>query len=182
MTDAQETEVHPTLLALLFLGIGLFMIVDIIDDLHFDTSVPHLVMEGTIVLCAAWGFAALWRQALGARREARALSEHLVAARADADRWRLEAEDVLAGLSVAIERQFERWELTEAERSVALLLLRGMSHKEIAGRRDTSERTVRQQSLAIYRKAGVHTRSELSAFFLHDLPEKGTGDWGLGNT
>ncbi len=171
MTDARHSEIHPKLLALLFLGIGLFMIVDIIDDLHYDTSPGHLVMEGAIVLCAAWGFAALWRQALGARREARALSEHLVAARADADRWRLEAEDALAGLSVAIERQFERWGLTEAERSVALLLLRGLSHKEIAAQRDTSERTVRQQALAIYRKVGVHSRSELSAYFLHDLPE-----------
>jgi DNA-binding NarL/FixJ family response regulator len=45
----------------------------------------------------------------------------------------------------------------------------GLSHKEIAGIRATSETTIRQQSLAIYRKAGLHNRSELSAFFLEDL-------------
>ena len=35
--------------------------------------------------------------------------------------------------------------------------------------RETSERTVRQQSLAVYRKAGLTGRAELSAFFLEDL-------------
>ncbi len=174
MTDIRDSDVHPTLLALLLLGIGLFMIVDIIDDLRYATSAAHLVMESAIVLLAAWGFAALWRQALEARREARALGEHLSAARAERDRWRVEAQDALADLSSAIERQFERWELTEAERGIALLLLRGLSHKEIAGERTTSERTVRQQALSIYRKAGVHSRGELAAFFLRDLPENST--------
>ena len=67
-------------------------------------------------------------------------------------------------------RQFGRWALTDAERGVALLLLQGLSHKEIASARDTSERTVRQQALAVYRKAGVHSRAELAAFFLRDVP------------
>jgi DNA-binding NarL/FixJ family response regulator len=35
--------------------------------------------------------------------------------------------------------------------------------------RATSETTIRQQALAIYRKAGVRNRSDLSAFFLEDL-------------
>jgi DNA-binding NarL/FixJ family response regulator len=60
---------------------------------------------------------------------------------------------------------------------VALLLLKGLAHKEIADARETSERTVRQQSLAIYRKAGLSGRAELSAFFLEDLllPVAGSG-------
>jgi DNA-binding NarL/FixJ family response regulator len=56
-----------------------------------------------------------------------------------------------------------------AEREVGLLLLKGLSHKEIAGVLDKSERTVRQQSLGIYKKAGLAGRAELSAFFLEDL-------------
>ena len=53
--------------------------------------------------------------------------------------------------------------------SIALLLLKGPSHKAIAAVRQTSEKTVRQQSLAVYRKAGLSGRAELSAFFLEDL-------------
>ena len=97
------------------------------------------------------------------------LSGRLRAAHEDAERWRTEARDALEGLGAAIERQCDRWELTEAERSVAVLLLKGLSMKEIADARGTAERTARQQSLAVYRKAGLGGRAELSAFFLEDL-------------
>lgn len=49
------------------------------------------------------------------------------------------------------------------------LTLKGLSHGEIANLRNASERIVRDQALAIYRKAGVAGRTELSAFFLEDL-------------
>jgi DNA-binding NarL/FixJ family response regulator len=48
-------------------------------------------------------------------------------------------------------------------------MLKGLSHKEIAAARATTETTIRQQALAIYRKSGLGNRSELSAFFLEDL-------------
>ena len=73
------------------------------------------------------------------------------------------------GLGVAIDAQFDKWELTPAERDVALLQLKGLRHKEIADLRKTSERTVRQQALSIYRKAGLSGRTDLAAFFLEDL-------------
>lgn len=57
----------------------------------------------------------------------------------------------------------------------ALLLLKGLSHKVIAEVRATSERTVRQQALAVYRKAGLAGRAELAAFFLEDLLLPGGG-------
>ncbi len=79
------------------------------------------------------------------------------------------SEDVLKGLAVAIDRQFDKWELTPAERDVALLQLKGLRHKEIADLRNTSERTVRQQALSIYKKAGLSGRTDLAAFFLEDL-------------
>lgn len=58
---------------------------------------------------------------------------------------------------------------TPAEKDIALLLLEGLSRKEIAGLRATSETTVRQQSRAIYEKAGLGGRADLAAFFLEDL-------------
>ena len=56
-----------------------------------------------------------------------------------------------------------------AERETALLLLKGYGHKEIAELLGKSERTVRQQSIAVYRKSGLAGRAQLSAFFLEDL-------------
>ena len=108
-----------------------------------------------------------------ARRRAEArvarLDDDLHAARAEAARFRQEAGDALRGLGEAIESQFERWALTPAEREVGLLLLKGLSHKEIADLRATGEATVRQQALVVYRKSGLRNRSDLSAFFLEDL-------------
>ena len=75
----------------------------------------------------------------------------------------------LRGLGEAIDAQFDRWGLTPAEREVALLILKGLSHKEIAAVRESSERTARQQARAIYAKANLSGRAALSAFFLEDL-------------
>ena len=55
------------------------------------------------------------------------------------------------------------------KREVALLLLKGLSTKEIASVRATSERTIREQARSIYTKAGLTGRAALSAFFLEDL-------------
>ncbi|MCZ7679332.1 MAG: hypothetical protein M5U28_11460 [Sandaracinaceae bacterium] len=52
---------------------------------------------------------------------------------------------------------------------MCLLLLKGLSLKEIAAARDTGERTAREQARAVYRKSGLSGRAELAAFFLEDL-------------
>ncbi|MHA3979940.1 helix-turn-helix transcriptional regulator [Halovulum sp. GXIMD14794] len=68
-----------------------------------------------------------------------------------------------------LEERFEEWGLTPAERDVAWFTLKGFSNGEIANLRETSEGTVKAQSNAIFRKAGVSGRSQLMALFLDDL-------------
>ncbi len=104
-----------------------------------------------------------------AENRATRLRLDLETSRREAERFREEAQDALRGLGEAIDHQFTRWNLTRAEREVGLLLLKGLSHKEIADARSISETTIRQQALAIYRKSGLRSRAELSAFFLEDL-------------
>ena len=65
--------------------------------------------------------------------------------------------------------RFRDWGLTPAERDVALFAIKGMSTAEIAALRGTSEGTVKAQSNAIYRKAGVSSRSQLLSLFIEDL-------------
>lgn len=93
----------------------------------------------------------------------------LVGALVEAEHWKQESSELMQGLGEAIEHQFARWNLTAAESDVGLLLLKGLSHKEIAEIRSTSERTVREQARSLYRKSGLAGRSSLSAFFLEDL-------------
>ncbi len=50
---------------------------------------------------------------------------------------------------------------TREERSVAILVLDGLSSGEIARRRGTAPRTVANQLRSIYKKAGVGSRADL---------------------
>ncbi len=83
--------------------------------------------------------------------------------------WRKQSRRYLDGLSRSIDAQFDLWHLTSAEADVAGLLLKGASLREVAVLRRTSEATIRQQAQNVYRKSGLASRAELSAYFLEDL-------------
>ncbi len=68
-----------------------------------------------------------------------------------------------------MEEKFDDWGLTPAERDVALFSIKGLSTAEIAAIRETSEGTVKAQTGAIYRKAGVSGRPQLLSLFIEDL-------------
>jgi DNA-binding CsgD family transcriptional regulator len=71
--------------------------------------------------------------------------------------------------SELLEDRFRDWGLTPAERDVALFSIKGMSLQEISALRETSEGTVKAQTNAIYRKAGVSGRAQLVSLFVEDL-------------
>ncbi len=154
---------------ILFGLIALLVALDLMSDARGGIRLWHLLLEGSVLAASLAGVAALGRSLVRARRDVSDLSRELATWRAEATVWRGEAHGLLEGLGAAIDRQFSRWSLSQAERDVGLLLIKGFSLKEIAVLRTTSERTVRQQAQAIYRKAGVGGRAELSAFFLEDL-------------
>ena len=66
-------------------------------------------------------------------------------------------------------KQFSDWKLSPTEHDVALLLIKGLSMKEIAEVRQVKEKTVRQQATQIYAKSGCAGRHELAAHFIEDL-------------
>lgn len=74
-----------------------------------------------------------------------------------------------------IEEHFTEWGLTPAERDVALFAIKGLSIQEIATARATSDGTVKAQTNAIYRKAGVSGRTQLLSLFIEDLMDDRQG-------
>lgn len=68
-----------------------------------------------------------------------------------------------------LDERFADWGLTPAERDVALFSIKGISTADIAQMRETSEGTVKAQTNAIYRKAGVSGRPQLLSLFIEDL-------------
>lgn len=163
-------------LAAVFAAIAVLVGVDLALDVRSGTTAAHATIEGAVVaigLVAATRYAmrvrGLAREARDLRRHTRELGARLDASQAEAARWRRDAADLIAGLGSAIDQQLDRWGLSPAEKEVALLLLKGLSHKEIAEVRGVNETTVRHQARALYRKAGLTGRNDLAAFFLEDL-------------
>ena len=68
-----------------------------------------------------------------------------------------------------IQWQFSEWSLSPSEKEVALLMLKGLSIKEISQSRSTQEKTVRKQASSIYEKSNLGGRHELSAWFFEDM-------------
>lgn len=172
LSDANETDVGRRRLLVatgLFAGIAILMALDLFGDSETGADPTHLLIEGLVMALAIAGVGALWRGLRAAEARVARLDVDLEAARTEALRYKGEAAEALRGLGEAIDDQFERWKLTAAEREVGLLLLKGLSHREVAEIRATSEATVRQQALVVYRKSGLRNRSDLSAFFLEDL-------------
>ena len=91
------------LLAVAFAGIAVLVGGDAVFDVHAGVPLPHVAIEVAVVVIAAVAAGLLIR---GLRRQALDLGAHLEASRADADRWRAEAEAHLQGLGQAIDRQF----------------------------------------------------------------------------
>jgi DNA-binding CsgD family transcriptional regulator len=155
--------------AALFGLIFVLIFLDLVQDYSEGAGGLHVFMESCVLLLAAAGIAMLLRRIYQARASVRTLQRDLDAIRDESRRWREDSRILLEGLASAIQQQFLRWELTAAESEVALLLLKGLSLKEISAMRETSERTVREQARSVYRKAGVTGRPALAAFFLEDL-------------
>lgn len=155
-------------------GIGCFALLLALEVLTQEDEIRLLDLAGDAVsilltIGAAVGVALLLQRVHAQHEEQMALIRDLEIARSEGDGWRSKVQSHLAGLKGAMDQQFQAWGMTAAEREVGLLILKGLSHKEIAALRATSDATVRQQAQAIYRKAGLPGKTAFSAYFLDDL-------------
>jgi DNA-binding CsgD family transcriptional regulator len=153
-----------------FLGLVLILAAeDLIEDLYEGEALSHMLIEGVLfffaILCSIY----MWFRTYSLRKESIVLKTQMNLLHKDHQYWKDEAHSHLQGLGDAIDKQFSRWELTEAEKEVGILLLKGLSHKEIANIRNTSDKTIRHQATSVYKKADLDGRAQLSAFFLEDL-------------
>lgn len=144
--------------------------IDLLGDYRDGVSWMHLLTEVVILMLSLAGLAYFgWLSYQLAQSKISGLTQDLALAEQQARQWRETNRELVAGLAAQIQKQFDLWHLTPAEAEVGLLILKGLGLSDIAELRRTSERTIRDQAQAVYRKAGVAGRSELSAFFLEDL-------------
>jgi DNA-binding CsgD family transcriptional regulator len=157
------------LLVLALLSIIIGGTIDLMLDQPSTWFSFHTVFETLMIAGALLMATTLWMGWWRAERSVTELRRSLEARREERDAWRQSARTALRGLGEAVDEQFRVWGLTPAEREVALLLLKGYSHKHVAQATGRNERTARQHASAVYQKAELAGRAELSAYFLEDL-------------
>lgn len=144
---------------------------DIVYDLKDQVAFEHIVHE-FILLALALALTAAIHQAYLIRDERKKLvkaQQQLVETTNSYLSWKAKSRHSAQQIRQAIDLQFDEWGLSESEKDVALLLIKGLSMKEIADIRGTHDKTVRQQATQIYKKAELQGRQELAAFFLEDI-------------
>jgi DNA-binding CsgD family transcriptional regulator len=167
--NAKQSFVRALIPVLCPTAFALFVIWDLLGDFFKKGRDGHFTLEMVSAMIVFAGVIVSSRNILKMREEIKSLNSRLIAAAEDLAHFRRRNADLGAGFCRAVNAQFEEWGLSEAERQVGLQLIRGLSLKEIAELRSTSERTVRQQAFSLYSKAGISGRAELAAFFLKGL-------------
>lgn len=149
--------------------IAVLVAIDIATDAREGVVLWHMISEAATGIGALYGVYLTLRGSYRLKKNLAQEQKNFSEFKIEAEKWRTDSRKYIDGLSLAIDQQLSKWSLTSAEKEVAFLLLKGLSLKEVADVRSTSEKTARTQSLAIYSKSGLSGRSELAAFFLEDL-------------
>lgn len=89
--------------------------------------------------------------------------------RARLDREERRNRAVSQGLADTISAQMDEWRMTQSEKDVAWLIIKGYRFAEIAEARGVKENTTRLQATAVYAKAGVSGRAEFVAEIIQSL-------------
>jgi DNA-binding CsgD family transcriptional regulator len=142
---------------------------DVITDIGLGVPRWHIIEEIMIVLASGVGFVYLLWEMRRRTRQMQELSSTLNSADQQLANITEEMSRARRDYSEVIHQQFLDWGLTISEQQVAMLLLKGLSFREIAMLRETREKTVRQQASTIYAKSGLEGRHAFSAWFLEDF-------------
>lgn len=136
---------------------ALFFIGDVIADFRDDGQLdnPHMVLETVAAIALTGGVVFLMI-------ELRRLLSRM--------------SDMQTGLDIAqgqlaevIEGFFDDWNLTNAERDVAIMILKGLDNDTIAQIRSTAHGTVRAQATRVYAKSQTDGRAQFISLFVEEL-------------
>lgn len=147
---------------------ALFFFQDVIVDMkeHFEASkayqigeLIHLLFEVTAVLALTFGLIDSVKYTQSLKERAESQSQSLYHLQEDFD--------------AHVRFKFASWNLTEAERDVALLILRGLPSDKIADLRKVAIGTIKVQAHNVLQKANVSSRVELMSLFLDEFMDVG---------
>lgn len=145
-----------------------FFIFDVLSDIYerlIASNSPglldltHLLFEILSAAALILAIKILVRQMRGLQEKNDRQSQSLSFLRGEMDRF--------------VRGKFDEWNLSPAERDIAMYILKGLSVADIATARATAEGTVKAQTSNIFRKTGVSSRTELMSLFMDEFLDVG---------
>ncbi len=146
-----------------------FILFDIIEELSSGLGVKFVILELAICISSFVGFFSMLRKYIKEKDISEGLNEELSKLKSDSEQWKKKVKLISNEFSHALDQQLEEWGLSTTEKEIAVLLMKGMSAKEIAELRSVSEKTVRTHLTSVYKKSKLNNRYELAAYFIDGL-------------
>lgn len=175
MTIVNENKIK-IITFIILVGTSFLAFADIITDVQKGISMEHLVHEAFLWLFSMIGAIYQFRiikwqsnKMLGFKEKIAELDKMNETLKVEQKNFEKKISHLSNEFLNYIDEQFNKWGFSRGEKEIALLLIKGLSMKEIADIRGSNENTVRQQASQIYKKSSLGGRMELSAFFLDDL-------------
>lgn len=136
---------------------ALFFIGDVIEDFHAGGQFndPHLLLESVAAVALIGGVILLMIELRGLLSRMYDMQTGLEIAHG-------QLAEIVAGF-------FDDWNLTNAERNVAIMILKGLDNNAIAQVRNTAPGTVRAQTTSIYAKSASDGRAQFISLFVEEL-------------
>lgn len=174
-----KTNTERIVVTTVLLIIGLLTAVDILEDYFGGKPIEHLGLDLSVAFASFFVVGYILNRyrieqskLIASHKEKKVLEEITKNLRQDLSK---QSKILVSGLGTIIDQEFENWSLTNAEREVAMFLLKGLSAADMAEIRGSSEKTIRHQITSIYKKSHLKGRQELQAYFLEDLLGSGPG-------
>lgn len=160
---------NPFIFLTIFCFIFLISLVDIIVDIKDGLSWAHLSHEIGIVLFTSVLIIYQIKLLLNNENTIREIQGGIVELSDENLKIKKELKKLSGKFQEVIDEQLNQWNLSSSEIDIAKFILKGLNMREISKIRNTSEATVRQQAMNVYRKANVNNRQEFITFFLEDM-------------
>lgn len=142
---------------------------DIIDDLSEKVPLEHIMHEALVFASSMAVILLQMKMTHNREKSLSHMDSRLDQVSKERDEFRAKVKESSEAFSHAVDEEFTKWGLTESEKDIAILLIKGLTMKEIADIRKSVESTVRQQAMSIYKKSKLEGRQQLAAYFLEDL-------------
>ncbi len=157
------------LLIVFLILVVLFNIWDIYDDLFDGSSWTHIAEESVMILIFIGIIVYLINELVESNNKFKQVHLELANIKEVISKQSDQMKEARLGYAEVIKKQFNDWQLSPSEAEVGLLMLKGLSLKEIAEIRNTKEKSTRQQASSIYQKAGLTGRHEFAGWFFEDI-------------